>query len=82
MSAVDGLGALARARLGIVTAFEDEAGLGTVREDGGSGAVDFHCTAITDGSRHVAVGTAVVFELRLGILGTLEATKLTARSSP
>jgi cold shock CspA family protein len=53
--------------VGTVTAFDDAAGLGTVTGDDGS-EHPFHCTQVADGSRTIAVGTRVTFELwpRLG----------------
>ncbi|MGI8662720.1 MAG: cold shock domain-containing protein [Acidimicrobiales bacterium] len=52
---------------GSVTGFDDAAGLGVVTTED---EVDypFHCTQIADGTRSIAVGTAVSFELepRLG----------------
>jgi len=36
----------------------------------------FHCTALTDGTRTIAVGTAVVFILVPGHLGRMEATAI------
>jgi CspA family cold shock protein len=73
-----------------VVAFDEPVGLGTVREvgggghgaDGGGHGADgvadhpFHCTAIADGSRDIAVGTEVTFRLVHGRLGRLEATDL------
>jgi cold shock CspA family protein len=59
-------------RTGVVSAFDDQRGLGTV-EDGSGSNFDFHCTAITDGSRHIDVGTTVLFALCTGHLGRIEA---------
>jgi cold shock CspA family protein len=54
-------------------AFDDPRGLGVVRADDD---VDypFHCTAITDGTRTIELGTAVAFRVRPGRLGRWEAT--------
>ena len=41
---------------GVVTQFDDDRGLGTVRADDGR-SLDFHCAAMADGSRYIAVGT-------------------------
>jgi CspA family cold shock protein len=53
--------------LGSISDYDDAVGLGTVTTDDD---VDypFHCTQIADGSRSIAVGTSVTFELapRLG----------------
>jgi cold shock CspA family protein len=65
-----------RPRRGTVTAFDTDRGLGTVT-DTQSVALDFHCTAIADGSRDIAVGTEVEFVVRPGHRGRLEAHWLT-----
>ena len=53
--------------IGSVTRFDGDVGLGVVTTDDD---VDypFHCTQIADGTRDIAVGTSVSFELapRLG----------------
>lgn len=56
---------------GSVTAFDPDAGLGTVHGDDG---IDyrFHCVEIADGTRTIDVGTAVEFR-RIAKLGTYEA---------
>jgi cold shock CspA family protein len=66
---------------GTVTEFDDPAGLGTVTADDGT-AYRFHCTAIADGTRTIAVDTAVEFETRPARDGTYEAAAVTPRSSP
>jgi hypothetical protein len=58
--------------IGEVTAFDGPRGLGTV-DCGPVGVLPFHCTAITDGSRDVAVGTVVAVQVTHGRLGVLEA---------
>ena len=60
---------------GTVTAFDDHVGLGTVTGDDGAERL-FHCAEIADGSRTIAVGTAVTFEL-IPKLGRYEASRLT-----
>ena len=60
---------------GTVAEFDDARGLGTV-ESGGR-AYPFHCTQISDGSRTIAVGTEVTFEVTAGRLGRWEATAIT-----
>ncbi|HVE93593.1 MAG TPA: cold shock domain-containing protein [Acidimicrobiales bacterium] len=60
---------------GEVVAFDDHAGLGAVRAIDGT-EYGFHCTAIADGSRTIAVGARVEFEVVAGGLGRWEATKL------
>jgi CspA family cold shock protein len=59
---------------GTVAAFDDPRGLGTITADDGV-AYPFHCTQIADGTRTIAVGTAVRFEL-LPKLGRYEATAI------
>ncbi len=63
-------------RPGTVTAFDEHRGLGTVTDAEGR-AYGFHCTAIADGSRTVAVGTDVTFVLRPGEAGRWQAADLT-----
>jgi cold shock CspA family protein len=64
---------------GVVSAFEDSRGLGEVRAEDGT-AYPFHCTAIADGTRAIAEGTAVAFEVVAGRMGRWEAARLTPRS--
>lgn len=66
-------------RAGVVVAFDADVGLGLV----GSEGVDwlFHCTTITDGTRQIASGTAVRFEVRAGGPGRWEAFDVTAIGS-
>lgn len=61
---------------GRVDAFDEEAGLGRLSSEE-SGDYPFHCTEISDGSRHIAVGTAVEFTLAAGHLGRWEARGVT-----
>ena len=63
---------------GTVTDFDDAAGLGTVTADDGT-AYSFQCTQIADGTRTIAVGTAVAFEVRPWHRGRYEATAITRR---
>jgi CspA family cold shock protein len=60
---------------GVVTAFDEPAGFGTVTAEGGAEHF-FHCTAIADGSRTIEVGAAVEFEVVAGRQGRWEATDL------
>jgi cold shock CspA family protein len=60
---------------GVVTAFDDAVGLGTVRTTDGR-ELGFHCTQIADGSRTIEAGTAVVFEVVAGRHGSWEAGHL------
>jgi cold shock CspA family protein len=63
---------------GTVTAFDDAAGLGTITADDGT-TFAFHCTAIADGTRTIAVGTPVEFETRPAHRGTWEAGAVSPR---
>jgi cold shock CspA family protein len=58
---------------GVVVAFDDFKGYGTIRAAGGAEHF-FHCTQITDGTRTIAVDTPVTFTLRPGHRGEWEAT--------
>ena len=60
---------------GAVTDFDDPRGLGTVTAENGT-SYPFHCTAIADGTRTIAVGTAVEFEVVPGRMGRWEASDL------
>lgn len=60
--------------------FDDPRGLGTVVDEDG-GRYPFHCTAVADGSRSIAEGTAVTFVLAAGHLGRLEGRDLRPRAS-
>lgn len=62
-------------RTGTVVEFDAERGLGAVREDTGA-ELPFHCTALVDGSRSVAVGTRVTFVTAAGHRGLIEARGL------
>jgi cold shock CspA family protein len=65
---------MSRPMSGRVTAFDEPRGLGTITADDGQPYL-FHCTQIADGSRTIAVGQAVRFEL-LPKLGRYEATAI------
>ena len=69
-------------KTGRVTEFDEGKGFGTVSEDGGSSEYFFHCTQIADGSRAIAVGTAVAFDLMAGHLGRWEAAAVTPLPAP
>jgi len=56
-----------------VVAFDEPRGIGTV-ETGGGRRFAFHCTAISDGSRNIALGTVVAIEVTAAHLGRLEAS--------
>jgi cold shock CspA family protein len=61
---------------GVLTAFDERTGLGQVTTDDGA-VHDFHCTQIADGTRTIAIGTAVEFEIVPGQLGRWEAAEVT-----
>jgi CspA family cold shock protein len=63
---------------GVVSEFDESAGLGTITADDGT-VYPFHCTQIADGSRTIAAGTAVAFERRAWHQGRYEATAITPR---
>ena len=67
--------ALGRVMPGVVDAFDVDSGLGSVVTAGGV-TVPFHCTAIADGSRDIAVHTAVAFILAPAHLGRVEARQI------
>jgi len=60
---------------GVVAAFDEERGLGTVVDDDGD-ELPFHCTAIADGTRRIDVGRRVAFAVTPGHLGRWEATAI------
>ena len=60
---------------GTVTDFDDPRGIGTVTADDGA-SYPFHCTAIADGTRTIAVETTVEFDIVAGHLGRWEASNL------
>lgn len=64
--------------LGEVVAFDEAMGWGWVRPVG-AGELPFHCTAIADGTRTIAVGTPVAFRVVAGDHGRWEATGLVRR---
>lgn len=61
---------------GTVDSFDEHRGYGTLRADDGS-EVFFHCTRIADGTRTIAVGTEVTFDLVPGHHGRYEASAIT-----
>ncbi len=68
-------------RLGTVTAFDEERGLGELRDDDGL-ELGFHCAAIADGSRTIEVGARVAFVVAPGHRGRMEARHLVALIPP
>ena len=63
---------------GVVREFDDPRGLGEVAADDGT-TYPFHCTAIADGTRTIAEGTAVTFEVVPGRMGRWEAARISPR---
>ena len=63
---------------GTVEDFDEAQGYGAVRSDDGR-QLFFHCTQITDGSRTIAPGTAVEFDIRTGHRGQWEAADIHRR---
>ncbi|MCU1488481.1 MAG: hypothetical protein JWN67_5227 [Actinomycetia bacterium] len=61
---------------GVVAEFDDQKGYGTIRRPDGD-EVFFHCTRIADGTRTIAVGARVSFELIPGHHGRQEAADIT-----
>jgi CspA family cold shock protein len=59
-------------RHGRVAAYDERRGLGEVEAADGT-RLPFHCTAIADGTRRIAPGTAVAFDVVAGPLGRTEA---------
>lgn len=66
---------------GVVATFDDHRGYGTVVTTGGR-ELFFHCTAVTDGSRTIEVGTEVAFDEAPGHGGRWQATRLIPIPSP
>jgi cold shock CspA family protein len=74
-----GLAAAFASLTGRVSAFDDHVGAGTVTADELDESWPFHCTRIADGSRTIAVGTWVVFDVQPGPTG-LEAVAVRRRN--
>ena len=69
---------LSEAVAGTVSDFDDPRGIGSVTTEDGR-VLAFHCTAIADGSRTIAVGTTVVVEVGPGLPGRWEAVAVRPR---
>jgi cold shock protein len=69
--------------LGQIAVYDEHRGLGEVEAAGGL-RYPFHCTAILDGTRFVAVGADVEFTVVAGPLGRYEASAIRkiVRSQP
>lgn len=59
----------------MVASFDEQVGRGTVRTPAGE-ELGFHCTQIADGSRTIAEGTEVAFDVVAGHHGRWEAGAL------
>jgi cold shock CspA family protein len=62
-SSIDSVRQPSRTEQGRVTDFDEHRGLGTVTSDSGD-AYMFHCIELADGSRTIAVGADVEFDIR------------------
>jgi CspA family cold shock protein len=65
--------------IGVVSEFDEAAGLGTVTGDDGA-VYGFHCTQIADGTRTIEVGTRVCFDVVPWHQGCYEAVALSSAS--
>lgn len=66
-------------RPGVVVSFDPARGTGVLHDESEGFELPFHCTAIADGSRHVAEGAQVLYLLRAGPVGRLEASGILER---
>jgi cold shock CspA family protein len=66
-------------RGGSVTGFDESRGLGEVTDETGT-VFAFHCVEIADGTRSIAIGTPVRFDV-MAKFGRYEAARITARSA-
>jgi cold shock CspA family protein len=62
---------------GTVVEFDAKRGLGAVEHEDGR-RFRFHCTQIADGTRTIAVGATVTFDVAPGPLGEWEASAVDA----
>ena len=65
---------------GTVVEFDDDKGYGTAEAADGR-RFFFHCTAITDGSRTIAPGAEISFDVVAGHLGRWEAVGVRPREA-
>jgi CspA family cold shock protein len=63
-------------RHGTVKDLDEPKGFGTIEDEDGT-TYFFHCTQIVDGTRTIAAGTAVWFEVVAGHMGRWEAASVT-----
>jgi len=64
--------------VGKISAFDEHRGLGEVTAHDGT-VYPFHCIAIADGTRAIAVGAVVEFDVRPGRMGRWEAAGIKPR---
>jgi cold shock CspA family protein len=64
---------------GEVASFDDHRGYGAVVDGEHGTETFFHCTAIADGTRTIAVGCPVTYTVAPGRLGRWEAVAVTRR---
>ncbi len=62
--------------------FDGPRGLGTLRDDLDGTLIEFHCTAIVDGTRTIPINEAVSYEPVLTHVGRTEATRITRLDEP
>ena len=65
---------------GRIAAFDADKGFGEVEAEDGR-RLFFHCTQIADGTRTIAVGTEVTFEVVPGQMGQWEGAEITPMST-
>jgi cold shock CspA family protein len=71
---------LTERRQGKVRSFDERRGLGEIAAEDGK-TFPFHCIAIADGTRRIAPGTAVEFDVVAGLPGRWEAAAIEVRSA-
>jgi cold shock CspA family protein len=67
-------------RHGTVRSFDERRGRGEIEADDGA-TFGFHSTSIADGTRRIAPGTAVAFNVVAGLPGRWEAAGIEAQSA-
>jgi cold shock CspA family protein len=70
---------LTERRQGKVRSFNERRGLGEIAAEDGK-LFPFHCTAIADGTRRIAPGSTVEFDVVAGLPGRWEAAAIEVRS--
>ena len=66
-------------RQGTVRSFDERRGIGEIAAEDGK-TFPFHCTAVADGTRRIAPGTPVEFDVVAGLPGRWEAATIEVRS--